>query len=394
MPLIATPSPTEPPPFDDDFAYPRADAQDAAFLSVPRPGAGLADDAPHYDTPSLPRRFTKITHGAYKVGRKLGEGQLAVVREAVNIETGLPFALKILPIDNIRGREHRVKTEIDVLRKISLGHPNVIQLYDCFTDHKNLFLVTDLCTGGDLWERVRSMGPYTEDQARDILRVVAQAVKYLHEAGVVHRDIKAENILFRGSDTTDPGNVVIADFGLSRLFSDGTGEGMRTMCGTPGWMAPEVVTGSGEYGKEVDLWGVGVLAYFLLSAHMPFESDNHLTETMNVALGRYDLPDGLFGHVSDLAKDFIRRLLVVAPALRMTADGALAHPFLNFASAQRLIMDQQRMLEMQDHMLSALVPGTGAEKVSLADLMDQLQVLSQQMGSPSSMGSFDGMMEL
>ena len=164
-----------------------------------------------------------------------------------------------------------------------------------------VFLVMDLCTGGDLYERIRHYGPYTEPQMRSITTVVVSAVKYLHDNGIVHRDLKAENILFRGPDTMDANNVVIADFGLSRLFREGDPSGrLKTICGTPGWMAPEVVAGPGTYGKEVDLWSGGVLGYFLLSGQLPFESDNYIDETMNVALGRFEFPDELFGHVSKL----------------------------------------------------------------------------------------------
>lgn len=237
--------------------------------------------------------------------------------------------------------------------------------------HPTVFLVMDLCTGGDLYERVRSMGPYTEDQSRSILTVVVRAVKYLHDNNVVHRDLKAENILFRGSDTTDAGNVVIADFGLSSLFGEGGAGVLKTMCGTPGWMAPEIVVASGNpYGKQVDLWSVGVLAYFLVSGMMPFESDNSLEETMNVAIGKYEFGPA-FEHVSSLggfwggdvelgipllqadvyfeptAKDFIRMLLIVTPALRMTAEQALQHPFLNRAEAERILANQRTLLALQ-----------------------------------------------
>lgn len=159
----------------------------------------------------------------------------------------------------------------------------------------------DFCAGGELYERIYRFGPYPEDTAGGIIRVVVTAVKYLHDNGVVHRDLKAENILFRGPDTNDPNNIVIADFGLARLFQNNETSPLKTVCGTPGWMAPEVLTAKSIYGREVDLWAIGVLAYFILSGLMPFESDNHLEETINVTVGRYQFGHG-FEHVSAIGR--------------------------------------------------------------------------------------------
>ncbi|KAJ3020537.1 hypothetical protein HKX48_000674 [Thoreauomyces humboldtii] len=263
----------------------------------------------------------------YKTGRTLGQGSYAIVKEAVKISTGEKFAVKVISKKLMHGREHMILNEIDVLKKLSKGHPNIVTLWDYFETPNNLYLVMDLCTGGELFDRICDKGSFYEGDAADIVRVVLDAVGYLHDHHIVHRDIKPENLLFKTKDSLK--DLVIADFGLSRIVDEDKFEGLMTTCGTPGYMAPEVIEKKG-HGKAVDLWSIGVLAYFLLCGYTPFDYDaaTQADEISNILNGRYSFTSEYWADVSDVGKDFIRKLLLVDPHARMTVHQALAHPWL------------------------------------------------------------------
>jgi len=198
---------------------------------------------------------------AYKTGKTLGQGSYATVKEAVHIESGTVHAVKVISKHLMAGREHMIKNEIDVLSRVSQGHPNIVTLHDYFETPNNLYLVMDLCTGGELFDRIVSNTNFSEKDAAQIVLVVMDAVAYLHDQNIVHRDIKPENLLFRTSDANS--DLVLADFGLSKMMPPETYNSLMTTCGTPGYMAPEVIQKTG-HGKPVDLWSMGVLAYFFV----------------------------------------------------------------------------------------------------------------------------------
>jgi calcium/calmodulin-dependent protein kinase I len=118
----------------------------------------------------------------------------------------------------MRGKESMILNEIQVLKKISKNHDNIVTLYDYFETPNNLYLVMDLCTGGELFDRICEKGSYYEEDAADIIRIVCDTIKYLHEENIVHRDIKAENLLFKSRETSDAADLMIADFGLSKMM--------------------------------------------------------------------------------------------------------------------------------------------------------------------------------
>ncbi|KAJ3172757.1 hypothetical protein HDU87_007845 [Geranomyces variabilis] len=263
----------------------------------------------------------------YKTGRSLGQGSYAIVKEAVKISTGEKFAVKVISKKLMRGREHMILNEIEVLKKLSKGHPNIVTLWDYFETPNNLYLVIDLCLGGELFDRICDKGSFYEGDAADIVRTVLDAVGYLHDHHIVHRDIKPENLLFKRKDSLK--DLMIADFGLSKIVDEDKFEGLMTTCGTPGYMAPEVIEKTG-HGKPVDLWSIGVLAYFLLSGYTPFDYDaaTQADEINNILHCRYNFASEYWSDVSDVAKDFISKLLIVDPHQRMTAQQALAHPWM------------------------------------------------------------------
>lgn len=186
----------------------------------------------------------------------------------------------------MRGKEAMILNEIEVLKKVSRGHPNIVTLWDYFETPNNLYLVMDLCTGGELFDRICEKGSYFESDAANIVRVVVSAISYLHSQNIVHRDIKAENLLFKSRESSDPTELVIADFGLSKMMEDEKAYMLMTTCGTPGYMAPEVIRRTG-HSFSVDMWSLGVLTYFLLCGYTPFDANSQAEEIQNILKGRY-----------------------------------------------------------------------------------------------------------
>lgn len=207
-----------------------------------------------------------------------------------------------------------------------MGHQNILTLVDYFETMNNLYLVTDLALGGELFDRICRKGSYYESDAADLIRATLSAVAYLHDHGIVHRDLKPENLLFRTPE--DNSDLLIADFGLSRIMDEEQFHVLTTTCGTPGYMAPEIFKKTG-HGKPVDLWALGVITYFLLCGYTPFDRDSDFEEMQAILNADYSFtPIEYWRGVSDPAKDFIRRCLTIDPAKRMTAHEALQHPFV------------------------------------------------------------------
>ncbi|UCK58127.1 hypothetical protein AFCA_000997 [Aspergillus flavus] len=208
-----------------------------------------------------------------------------------------------------------------------MGHQNILTLVDYFETMNNLYLVTDLALGGELFDRICRKGSYFESDAADLIRAILSAVAYLHDHGIVHRDLKPENLLFRTPE--DNADLLIADFGLSRIMDEEQFHVLTTTCGTPGYMAPEIFKKSG-HGKPVDIWAIGVITYFLLCGYTPFDRDSNLEEMQAILAADYSFtPLEYWRGVSQHARDFIKRCLTVDPEARMTAHEALQHLWVN-----------------------------------------------------------------
>lgn len=256
----------------------------------------------------------------------LGEGTYAVVKEAEHIDTGKKYAVKVISKKLMEGKEHMIRNEIAVLRRISVGHANILTLADSFETLNNLYLVTELAEGGELFDRIYNKGSYYERDAANLVRTVCNGVAYLHDQGIVHRDLKPENLLFKTQD--EDSELLIADFGLSRIIDQEKFHILTTTCGTPGYMAPEIFKKSG-HGKPVDMWAIGVITYFLLCGYTPFDRQNSMDEVHAILNAEFVFgPVEYWGSVSETAKDFVSKLLTADPNQRMTAVEALQHSWL------------------------------------------------------------------
>ncbi|TFK67613.1 Pkinase-domain-containing protein [Pluteus cervinus] len=262
----------------------------------------------------------------YRTGKTLGSGTYAIVKEAIHIKTGKYYACKVINKKLMEGREHMVRNEIAVLKRISSGHKNIVTLHDYFETAHNLYLCFDLCTGGELFDRICAKGNYYEADAAQLVRTILQAVKYIHDSNIVHRDLKPENLLFR--DPKEDADIMVADFGLSRIMEEEKLTMLTEICGTPGYMAPEIFQKTG-HGKPVDIWAMGVITYFLLAGYTPFDRDTQQAEMEAIISGDFKFePEEYWENVSATAKDFVKTCLTIDPKLRPTAKQALEHKWL------------------------------------------------------------------
>ncbi|XP_061072876.1 serine/threonine-protein kinase DCLK1b isoform X2 [Conger conger] len=259
----------------------------------------------------------------YKVGRTIGDGNFAVVRECVERSTGREYALKIINKGKCRGKEHMIQNEVSILRRVK--HPNIVLLIEEMDTYGELYLVMELVKGGDLFDAITSTSKYTERDASGMLYNLASAIKYLHSLNIVHRDIKPENLLvYEHQDGSK--SLKLGDFGLATLV-DGP---LYNVCGTPTYVAPEIIAETG-YGLKVDIWAAGVITYILLCGFPPFRGSSEDQEALfdQILMGQLDFPLPYWDNISDTAKELITSMLQVDVDQRYSALQVLDHPWVN-----------------------------------------------------------------
>jgi len=261
----------------------------------------------------------------YTIQETLGKGNFAVVKACTDKE-GNKWAIKILDKTSKEANLEMMKREVEIMQMVD--HKNIIYMREMFDTPNKLYLIMELVTGGEMFDRIVNRGSYSEKDASDVVRQIVSAVAYLHDLGIVHRDLKPENLLY--ANERDDADIKIADFGLSRVLNEDSM--LKTACGTPGYVAPEVLKGRG-YSKPVDMWSVGVITFILLCGFPPFYDDNVQVLFEQIKAGHYDFHEQYWGKINESAKDLIRKLLVVDPARRLTAVEALQHPWLTGETA-------------------------------------------------------------
>jgi len=238
--------------------------------------------------------------------KELGHGHYGVVRKCQDRVTGEKFAIKSIRKSKV-SRLDVLHNEIDILKEVQ--HPNIIRLKEVHEDEKYLHLITELCTGGELFDRIiaKTNSPeqhFSEKEAASLVYSILDAIAYCHDVkNIVHRDLKPENFLYATKAADSP--IKIIDFGLSR---HNTSFGvMKTKVGTPYYVAPEVL--NKEYTKSCDIWSIGVITYILLCGYPPFFGDSDTMIFDSVRAGRFDFPPAEWDSIHDSAKDFICCLL-------------------------------------------------------------------------------------
>lgn len=271
----------------------------------------------------------------------LGRGSYGIVSLAIHKWTRQEYACKVLSFDEV-GPHNVLKLHSEISSMRQLDHPNVLRLREVFFGHRRIYLIMDLCKGGELFELVNASSEHrTEQCAIRFLTQMFSAVQYLHINGVMHRDLKLENWLF---EQRSGSHLKLIDFGLACHF-----RGHERICGAVGsmyYVAPEVLMGS--YDARCDIWSLGVIAYMLVSGAPPFWGKNDHEIRSNILTGLWDFPQHFFSDVSPLAKDFIARLLQHDPERRMSIKEALAHNWLrindNLSTQSRLTLWQREEL--------------------------------------------------
>ncbi|KAG5289682.1 calcium/calmodulin-dependent protein kinase [Histoplasma ohiense] len=319
----------------------------------------------------------------YRFGRTLGAGTYGIVREA-DCPTG-KVAVKIILKKNVKGNEQMVYDELDMLQR--LHHPNIVRFRDWFESRDKYYIVTQLATGGELFDRICEYGKFTEKDASQTIKQVLDAVNYLHERNVVHRDLKPENLLYLTPAADSP--LVLADFGIAKMLDDPK-EMLTSMAGSFGYAAPEVMLKQG-HGKAVDMWSMGVITYTLLCGYSPFRSES-LQDLIDECLsGRVVFHERYWKEVSEDAKDFILALLEPDQIKRSTSEQALVHPWLKGESAS----DHNLLPELKAYMAKARLK-RGIEIVKLANRIEALRMqqddeedIPDSMGAPADSAAAD-----
>jgi len=256
----------------------------------------------------------------YFIVREVGRGAFSVVWEAYHKSTNQRYAIKSINKKYISKQGWiNLCREVEIM--IHLNHPNILRLHEYINTATHVHLILDYVDGGELFDQIVQRGNFGEKDASAIVKQILSGIHYLHTNGVAHRDLKPENLL-----CCSDGRVVVADFGLAKVF--GRGELLRTHCGTPTYAAPEIVRGDKAYSNAVDMWSIGVITYILLCGFFPFFSEDSEILRTKIISAEYSFPSPYWDNISEEAKDFIKHLLVVDPAKRLTAEQAFKHPFM------------------------------------------------------------------
>ncbi|TYK20707.1 CBL-interacting serine/threonine-protein kinase 23-like isoform X1 [Cucumis melo var. makuwa] len=248
--------------------------------------------------------------GKYELGRTLGEGNFAKVKFARNSETGENVAIKILDKEKVLKHKmiSQIKREISTMKLIR--HPNVIRMIEVMASKTKIYIVLEFVTGGELFDKIVSRGRMKEDETRKYFQQLINAVDYCHSRGVFHRDLKPENLLLDAN-----GVLKVSDFGLSALPQQVREDGLlHTTCGTPNYVAPEVINNKGYDGAKADLWSCGVILFVLMAGYLPFEDSNLVALYKKIHKADFTCPPWF----STNAKKLIKRILDPNPSTRIT----------------------------------------------------------------------------
>lgn len=269
------------------------------------------------------------TVGDYKLLKTLGEGSFSKVKQAVHIPTNKVYAMKIIDLNLIKQNkmETQLKREIDVMS--GLSHPGLIKLHAVMHSTKNIFLVLDLAEGGELFNKLAQDGPLPENVARNYFQQLLDALDYMHKHHAIHRDLKPENLLM-----DNEGNLKIADFGLSIMSQNG--DLLKTRCGTPNYVAPEIFSADGYVGPSADIWSAGVILYVMLAAALPFDAPTLpelARQIMNVQITYpRNFPKG--------AVNLMKHIIVADPKSRYTMEQIHEDPWFKVNYKQRKGLDE------------------------------------------------------
>ncbi|XP_062917958.1 serine/threonine-protein kinase 33 isoform X2 [Mobula hypostoma] len=331
----------------------------------------------------------------YSFGQRLGQGSYGVVIEATHNRSGKKWAIK--KVNREKAGSSAVKLlerEVSILKQVN--HEHIIHLEEVFETPKRMYLVTEVCEGGELSAILHKKKRLNENETRHVIRSLASAIAYLHKNDIVHRDLKLENILVKNIENSSELdmklNIKVTDFGLSvQKGGVGSDKMLQATCGTPMYMAPEVLSAH-QYTQQCDTWSIGVIMYTLLSGVPPFvaSSEEKLAELINRGELRFD--SSVLQEISDGAKDVLSRLLKVDPAHRITANELLDNPWVtgDTTAAQRPPNVLEMMKQWKDDLDGDEEGGSNANS-SVPSSVCQNSWTSQEDGeNPTSSNDISG----
>lgn len=256
--------------------------------------------------------------GKYELGRLLGRGAFAKVYHARNVDTGQSVAIKAVSKQKVLkgGFTAHVKREISIMRR--LRHPHIVKLYEVLATKTKIYFIMEFAKGGELFAKI-SKGRFSEDLSRRYFQQMISAVGYCHSRGVFHRDLKPENLLL-----DENWNLKVSDFGLSAVTEQVRPDGLlHTLCGTPAYVAPEILAKKGYEGAKVDIWSCGIILFVLNSGYLPFNDQNLMVMYRKIYKGDFRFPRW----TSPDLRRLISRLLDTNPETRITVDEILKDPW-------------------------------------------------------------------
>lgn len=282
--------------------------------------------------------------GKYELGRTLGEGNFGKVKFARDTHSGHPFAVKILDKNKITtlNVSDQIKREIATLKL--LKHPNVVRLFEVLASKTKIYMVLEYVTGGELFDKIASKGKLSETEGRKLFQQLIDGVSYCHNKGVFHRDLKLENVL-----VDDKGNIKITDFGLSALPQHFRGDGLlHTTCGSPNYVAPEILANRGYSGATSDAWSCGVILYVILTGYLPFDDRNLAVLYQKILKGDVQIPKWL----SAGAQNMIKKILDPNPETRITMAAIKEDPWFKQGYAPATHEDEEEDIYIDNEAFS------------------------------------------
>jgi calcium-dependent protein kinase len=257
---------------------------------------------------------------SYEVLSQLGKGGYGKVYKVKNIKTGEIRACKHLSKQNVKNLE-KFRREIEILKK--MDHPNIIKLYEVYESERSLYLVMELCNGGEIFDRIiehiQNKKMYSEKDAAKIFEQVMSCIQYCHNKNICHRDLKPENLLYLNAGSEENNRIKVIDFGLSQAC-----DRLKTKVGTAYYVSPEIL--SGNYTQLCDIWSAGVILYILLSGEIPFNGDNDREIYDAISNYKYNFNSNQWKQISPSAIDLIKKCLV-PENIRLSAKEVLEHPW-------------------------------------------------------------------
>eukprot|EP00026_Physarum_polycephalum_P003177 Phypoly_transcript_03187.p1 GENE.Phypoly_transcript_03187~~Phypoly_transcript_03187.p1 ORF type:complete len:717 (+),score=118.81 Phypoly_transcript_03187:138-2288(+) len=256
----------------------------------------------------------------YLRGKFLGKGGFAKCYEVRDLTTNQIYAAKVVAKNTLTKSRAKQKLTAEIKIHRSLHHTHIVKFEHFFEDHENVYILLEMCNQKSMMELIRRRGTLTEMEARYYLLQVISATKYMHSCRVIHRDLKLGNLFLNNMQ------IKIGDFGLAAKL-DHDGQRKKTICGTPNYIAPEILEGTNGHSYEVDIWSLGVILYTLIIGKPPFETKDVKSTYKRIKANMYSFPDSV--PISECAKSLIRRILHTVPEARPNIDEMLQHPFFS-----------------------------------------------------------------